>query len=319
MADTNQIKCPHCGQTYAVRPEQWGQYNGRTINCTKCGQTFTVAAPAEMAAAPQPPAVGQPGVSQAIQPPPMGTQPPAMAYASPAGFPMGAVPVAPTQGNGWAITSLIFGIISFCVPVVLSLVAIVTGIIGVVKTRDPRVRGKGSAVAGITLGAISFLIMPLLISILLPSLNRAREQANRVKCAANMRQLGVAMMMYANTYNNHFPEKLEEVLQAGPTLPATAFICPDDDKTPPSTSSLQTEQSEIASGKHCSYIYTGGDLTASASPDTVLLYEPLTNHLKEGGNVLFADGHVEWFKAKEIQNISAQHAAGNGPIKLSSP
>lgn len=41
-------------------------------------------------------------------------------------------------------------------------------------------------------------IIALLISILLPSLNRAREQANRVKCAANLKTIGQAMLLYAN-------------------------------------------------------------------------------------------------------------------------
>ncbi len=51
-------------------------------------------------------------------------------------------------------------------------------------------------------------IIALLVSILLPSLNRAREQANRVKCSNNLRQIALAVKMYANqeTRNgNAFP------------------------------------------------------------------------------------------------------------------
>jgi prepilin-type processing-associated H-X9-DG protein/prepilin-type N-terminal cleavage/methylation domain-containing protein len=39
-------------------------------------------------------------------------------------------------------------------------------------------------------------IITLLISILLPALNRAREQANSIKCASNMRQLYADTLMY---------------------------------------------------------------------------------------------------------------------------
>jgi prepilin-type N-terminal cleavage/methylation domain-containing protein/prepilin-type processing-associated H-X9-DG protein len=48
-------------------------------------------------------------------------------------------------------------------------------------------------------------IIALLISILLPSLNRARETANRVKCASNLRQIGQGFLLYANENRGLFP------------------------------------------------------------------------------------------------------------------
>lgn len=41
-------------------------------------------------------------------------------------------------------------------------------------------------------------IIALLVSVLLPALARARESARAVKCLSNMRNLGLASMMYAN-------------------------------------------------------------------------------------------------------------------------
>jgi prepilin-type N-terminal cleavage/methylation domain-containing protein len=48
-------------------------------------------------------------------------------------------------------------------------------------------------------------IIALLISILLPSLNRARETANRVKCAANLKSIGQAILLYANENKQAYP------------------------------------------------------------------------------------------------------------------
>jgi prepilin-type N-terminal cleavage/methylation domain-containing protein/prepilin-type processing-associated H-X9-DG protein len=48
-------------------------------------------------------------------------------------------------------------------------------------------------------------IIALLISILLPSLSRAREQGKAIKCLSNMRQLGTAFVQYFNNNKGSFP------------------------------------------------------------------------------------------------------------------
>ena len=48
-------------------------------------------------------------------------------------------------------------------------------------------------------------IIALLISILLPSLNRARQSAKDVQCASNMRQLATSLVHYSIDYNGRFP------------------------------------------------------------------------------------------------------------------
>jgi prepilin-type N-terminal cleavage/methylation domain-containing protein/prepilin-type processing-associated H-X9-DG protein len=51
-------------------------------------------------------------------------------------------------------------------------------------------------------------IIALLISILLPSLNRARETANRVKCAANLKAIGNSLLMYSNDNKGAYPRTI---------------------------------------------------------------------------------------------------------------
>ena len=46
-------------------------------------------------------------------------------------------------------------------------------------------------------------IIALLISMLLPALGRARKQANAVACMSNLKQIGLAMMMYADDRANN--------------------------------------------------------------------------------------------------------------------
>jgi len=59
-------------------------------------------------------------------------------------------------------------------------------------------------------------IIGLLISILLPSLRSAKEQAHTVKCIANLKQVGNAMLMYFGDHNNWFPSEKRNWPEAAP-------------------------------------------------------------------------------------------------------
>jgi prepilin-type N-terminal cleavage/methylation domain-containing protein/prepilin-type processing-associated H-X9-DG protein len=48
-------------------------------------------------------------------------------------------------------------------------------------------------------------IIAVLLAILLPAMNKAREGARAVACASNLRQIGMGMMMYANENRQKLP------------------------------------------------------------------------------------------------------------------
>lgn len=48
-------------------------------------------------------------------------------------------------------------------------------------------------------------ILAILMAILMPALQRVREQGKRIVCANNLRQIGISLHMYGSEYDNRLP------------------------------------------------------------------------------------------------------------------
>jgi prepilin-type N-terminal cleavage/methylation domain-containing protein/prepilin-type processing-associated H-X9-DG protein len=102
------------------------------------------------------------------------------------------------------------------------------------------VRPKRHGTVGFTLVELLVVvgIIAILIAVLMPALSRAREQANRVKCASNMRQIMLAAIMYSQenkkgVYLWRYPSFDDDLSALYPTYlrDLNAAVCPGTDNT----------------------------------------------------------------------------------------
>lgn len=157
-------------------------------------------------------------------------------------------------------------------------------------------------------------IIGILAGILLPVLGKARESARRTQCASNLKQIGLALNMYANDNSEALPttvgtdDAAEELQSLGKLFDVyitdrKVFRCPSDTSvTEANVLTLTTTNSSFTAAS-CSYGYDDNH-TASNDPGVVIVADRLgtdtantglsNNHSHKGQNVLFVDGHVEW-------------------------
>jgi hypothetical protein len=165
---------------------------------------------------------------------------------------------------------------------------------------------------------------PVLISILLPSLNRARETANRVKSASNLRQIGLGAILFADMQRGgRLPDSMGELMQVSEQedwLTPEVLVNPRAGGTPPRLVGVAEEDRAAFFDENSGYVWVGQGLTNSAPSNAIMAYERL-NGLSDGINVLFADARVEFVLFPELQQVEQENNAirarlGLDPIEI---
>lgn len=183
-------------------------------------------------------------------------------------------------------------------------------------------------------GVVALLVLAGLGAVILPSMTscgcRSRETANRVKCAANLKSLGLYLVQYATDHGGGFPDSLDALIFE-PDTDFDAFshtlICPssNDERAEPKTREEllkklaergRPDQHAAAVDRpwtHVSYVYCGKGLTTKSPPEVVLAYEAMSNHNHNGINILFGDNHVDFVTKPEALKFIAELQAGHNP------
>ena len=229
---------------------------------------------------------------------PPATAPPPLEYVS-------AEPAR--QANAPAAAALACGVLLF-IPFVTGVAAIILGRRGMLRAGELGGRGRRAARAAVVLGVINLILSVLLTAASVPALMMARRHAMQNQCMSNLRQLGLAMYMYAQDNRGFVPPNLDALQKYFGGGAAGAAVC-----TCPEGAAHGVPPASVGAVMKYSYVYVAPPdprLWRIASPATTpAAFEPLTNHRGRGANVLFWDGHVEWLEGAAARRVAQLQAA----------
>jgi len=162
-------------------------------------------------------------------------------------------------------------------------------------------------------GIVILIILALLFASLIDfPTGAATQRANRVKCASNLKQIGMGLMLYANDNRGQFPPKFE-LLITNADLNPEVFVCPSSNDETAIGPTTQAMLAEFAKKEHCSYIYLGSGKTSAVPATYILAYEKPENHDGEGMNILYGDGTVSWVTKPEMTRLLSELQSGHNP------
>ena len=214
-------------------------------------------------------------------------------------------PIGAVKTSGLAIASLVLAILSPFTCLITAIPAAILGIVALVKISKSRgqLKGTGLAITGIALPVVLVPVFAILMGILMPALARTRQIAFRMVCATNMAGLGRAMLIYANDHDG-FPSSSQwgDLLIEHTEVSPSIFRCKGAHKGP----------CNYAMNKNLENFDTG-----NAPPDMVALFETYPGwnqaggpeilstekHQRQGCNVLYVDGHVEFVKTRDLDKL----------------
>ncbi len=219
--------------------------------------------------------------------------------------PAGAGYAPPVQKtSGLAVASLVLGVLGFVSAGLLGLVGLIMGIIAAISTsKNPQLKGKGLAIAGAVLGGVSLLMVPLMISILLPSVGAARDLARQAVALSQMNSVGQAMMMYETSDGDRLPSSdrwKTQLTDAGYIMPQNLVHPADNSQYMAMNFNLDGKSTyDVSEPSRTVLVFECKPGTGSSGGPRNLANPPRG----DGVLVLFCDGHVEAVDPADVGDL----------------